>query len=152
MVHALAEVPVVKLPVASLALAFITGAPVPQVEIVGVAPVLEAVKCPYWSTSNSLIAEVREGEVVAATVKIEPVVEAVAVFNTCVPYPSWIENAFADVVAIVKKLVPTRVFIPAPIFPNADTIKEVMGLPGGVTVSPPDTLKLPPLSKLKLPF
>lgn len=84
-VQALALVPVVKLPVASLALAFITGEPVPQEEICGVAPVEDAVKWPYWSTSNSFTTPAPKlGEVVAATVNIDPVVEAVVKRRSCV--------------------------------------------------------------------
>lgn len=47
MVHVVALVPVVKFPVSSFALAPMTGEPVPQEDMAGVAGVEEAVRWPY---------------------------------------------------------------------------------------------------------
>ncbi len=90
-------VPVVTLPTESLDPAVTAGLPVPHEDTVGVLGVEEAMRCPYWSTSKSLTGAVSEGDVVAATVKIEPVVEAVFTRSTSVLKASRIENATAEV-------------------------------------------------------
>lgn len=72
-VQLLALVPVVNDPHASFAFVPITGEPVPQEDMLGVALVLEAVRWPYWSSEKRIGFPV----VVADTAKMTPVVEAV---------------------------------------------------------------------------
>ena len=99
MVQEDALVPVVNEPTVSLALRFMTGEPVPQDDIAGVAPVLDAIRCPNWSMPY--IASPVE---VALTWKTFPVVEAVWSITCAVLNLSWMRSASCEDVEIVSAL------------------------------------------------
>lgn len=120
--------PVTKLPASSLAFWPSEGEPVPQADILGALGVEEAVMCPYWSTSKSLIAPApRLGDVVATTVKIEPVVEAVLSWNIGVLNPSATTTALAEVVAIES--VANGLVVPIPTFCESFIVSAVVSTP-----------------------
>lgn len=94
--------------------------------------------------------EPRLGDVVAATVKIEPVVEAVLNNASCVPKPSCIERAAAEVVATVKKFVPRSEERPKPMLPPAWKVATGDVAPKKNTLNALLKLPLPAYVKQKL--